>query len=312
MACYRPIPAYQDRPGAPVTLWPPVGTATTNLPCGKCIGCRTDLATDWARRAEKEAAQWEHNVFVTLTYDDGQDKKGRPHLPEGGHLRPKDLQKFVKRIRRGVDREDPGIATELPAGIRYLASGEYGETTQRPHFHLLLFNCGFTDQKRVGADLYESATLAKYWKKGGHRIGALTGASANYVAQYSFKKLALPEGEYITDHNGTEFIPRHDQYGELYRAPFLRASTVPPIGFAWTAKHKEDLQHGYLVINGRKQRVPRAIKKQVAKLDPQLAEQITASAGRHTRTKHDLRAAEVIHEAHAALHHTRNRKRAPK
>lgn len=309
MACYHPIPAYQDRPGAEVHLWPPVGTATTNLPCGKCIGCRTDLATDWARRAEHEASQWEHNCFVTLTYDDD-------HLPEHGHLRPKDLQKFIKRLRQAVRRtlrrREPTILSVRPTGPRYLACGEYGENTNRPHFHLLLFNCAFSDQKAVGKDLHESATLARYWKLGGHRIGQLTGASANYVAQYSFKKLALPEGSYEEDDGNVIFIPRHDIEGEIYKDAFLRASTVPPIGNGWVRKYGSDLKHGFLIAHGKKQRIPRAVKKQLQKIDPQLAEQAALAASDHKRTKHDLRAAEQIHEAHAQLHHKRNKGRAPK
>lgn len=286
MACYHPIPAFQDRPGSPVKLWPPVGTATLTLPCGTCLGCRQDLATDWAHRAQLEASHWQYNSFLTLTYDDA-------NLPEYGHLRPQDLTRFIKRLRRGIDRGDPGIGTQLPEGVRYLASGEYGETSQRPHFHLLLFNCRFTDQKRVGTSLYESETLHKYWKLGGHRLGELTGASANYVAQYSLKKL-VTQGE------------RHDENGEAYRPPFIRMSLKPPIGQKWTETNKLDLQHGYLVHNARKNRIPRGLKKQLAKLDPILAETATVQAQQHKHTRHNLDAAERIHRSKNALFHHRH------
>lgn len=287
MACYHPIPAYQGGPGEPVKLWPHVGTANLNLPCGNCLGCRTDLATDWAHRAQLELTNWKHNCFLTLTYDD-------THLPEGGHLRPRDLQKFIKRLRRGLDRQDTAILSD-PGGIRYLASGEYGETTLRPHFHLLLFNCNFADKHRVAKNLEESPALMKYWKKGAHRIGELTGASANYVAQYSLKKLkASPDGV------------RHDAYGEIYKQPFMRMSLKPPIGKAWVDKHKNDLQHGYLVRDARKKRIPRGTIKQLKQVDPLLAEQAQHRASQHARTKHDLRAAEIIHESKNALFHNRH------
>lgn len=292
MACYHPIPAFQDRPGEPVRLWPPVGTATLNLPCGNCLGCRTDLATQWAHRAQLEASQWDNNCFVTLTYDDEHDHKGKPHLPEHGHLRPKDLQRFIKRLRRAVDRRHPEIQTVTPPGIRYLASGEYGETTNRPHFHLLLFNCRFTDQKSVGQTLSESPTLKQLWKLGGHRIGQLTGASANYVAQYSLKKLALP-------------VERHDENGEVYKPPFIRMSLKPPIGETWVKRFKADLQHGYLITNARKNAIPRAIKRQLAKIDPQLAEQAAFAASKHIRAAHNLEAAELIHQSKNRLFHSR-------
>lgn len=285
MACYHPIPAYQDRQGQKPRLWPPVGTANLQLPCGSCLGCRTDLATDWAHRAQLEVTQWEHNSFVTLTYDNA-------HLPEHGHLRPTDLQKFIKRLRRAKDRQEVGLQTAPTGPIRYLASGEYGDRTQRPHFHLLLFNCDFADKYQTAKNLYESPTLAKYWKKGGHKIGHLTGASANYVAQYSLKKLALP-------------VERHDENGEVYHPPFIRMSCKPPIGEHWTRQFKTDLQHGYLIRDARKKRIPRGIKKQLAKIDPSLAEQAAQAAQLHTRTRHDLRAAETIHESKNALFHAR-------
>lgn len=310
MACYHPIPAYQDRPGAPVRLWPPVGTATLELPCGNCLGCRQDLATQWAHRAQLEASQWEHNCFLTLTYDHEKDHRGRPHLPEGGHLRPRDLQRFFKRLRRGFDRLEPAIAsrarikplynkdtTEIVGEkavcqIRYLASGEYGEKNRRPHFHILLFNCDFTDKKKVGKDLYESDTLRKYWKLGGHRIGNLTGASANYVAQYSLKKLVTP-------------VVEHDQHGEVYHPPFIRMSLKPPIGYTWLEQYKTDLQHGYLIRDARKKKIPRGIMKQLKKVDPPLAEQAQLNAQAHAKSKHDLAAAEIIHHSKNKLFHAR-------
>lgn len=289
MACYHPIPAYQGGPGEKPRLWPPVGTATLKLPCGSCLGCRTDHATDWAHRAENEASSWDHNCFVTLTYDDD-------HLPEHGHLRPRDLRNFIKRVRQAVrrtyKRSAPAIASVRPIGPRYLGCGEYGDRTNRPHYHVLLFNCAFTDSYVVAKGLRESPTLAKYWELGGHRIGELTGASANYVAQYSLKKLGHP-------------VERHDQNGEVYQEPFIRMSLKPPIGQRWTEKYKEDLQHGYLIRNARKKRIPRAMKKQLAKLDPQLGELATYNAMRHSRVQHDLTAAELIHQSKNNLFHSR-------
>lgn len=297
MACYHPIPAYQDTPGGPVKLWPQLGTATTKLPCGNCIGCKTDHAADWARRAVHEASQWDNKCFLTLTYDDD-------HLPRRGEdasLEGADLQKFLKRlrkvlegnVRRGTPGPPPTIAHIPDGGLRYLACGEYGDKTKRPHFHALLFNCAFTDHKQVGTDLYESETLAKIWQEGGHKIGTVTGASANYIAQYTLKKMASRR----VDNAG-----RRNKLAQ----PFLRASTKPPLGQEWLKKYKTDLQHGYLVTDGRKNRIPRATKKQLAKLDPQLAEQATYLAGNHTRTKHDLQAAEIIHHAKATITQRRN------
>jgi len=243
-----------------------------------------------------EASQWDNKCFLTLTYDDD-------HLPHRGcdaSLESGDLQKFLKRLRKTLEgsprRGHPGppatIAHTPEGGLRYLACGEYGDRTKRPHFHVLLFNCAFQDQKAVGTDLYESDTLAKIWQEGGHKIGTVTGASANYIAQYTLKKMA------------SRRVNNAERRNKLAQ-PFLRASTKPPLGTEWVNKYKTDLQHGYLITDARKNRIPRATKKQLAKIDPQLAEQATYLAGNHARTQRDLTAAEIIH--HAKAKHTQQR-----
>ncbi|WNK12419.1 MAG: replication initiator protein [Microvirus sp.] len=274
MTCYHPIPAYQDKAGDELRLWPPVGTANLNIPCGGCLGCKTTHATDWARRAEHEASQWEHNSFVTLTYDD-------EHLPKEGNLDRQALAKFLKRLRRLRDRNPHLLRFNPRRGLRYLACGEYGERNGRPHYHLLIFNCGFADLKMKTPDLGESPTLAKLWDLGTHTIGAVTGASANYVAQYTLKK----QGSTYADPDGV-----------VKTAPFLRMSLKPAIGTDWIASYKKDLTHGYLVTNGTKGRVPRAYRQQLQKTDPQLAEQIAyASEKNRPRRMDNLRASEIIH-----------------
>lgn len=288
MPCYHPIPAHQDKTGEPVRLWPPVGTANITLPCGTCLGCRTDRATLWARRAEHEASEWPHNSFLTLTYDND-------HAPENGHLRKDHLQKFLKRLRRANDRLAPAIATLRTNGgtIRYLAAGEYGEHTQRPHYHLILFNCAFTDTYRVGKDLYESHLVNKLWPLGAHRLAAFTPASANYVAQYTLKKIAHRE--------------EPDANGELRPAPFLTCSLKPAIGARWLERYKNDLAHGYIATtNGRKGGIPRHYKTILTRTDPLLAEQAAFRAGQHKRAKHDLEAAETIHKRRNELRQTKH------
>ena len=45
-----------------ITNWIPIS-------CGQCIGCRLDYSRTWADRCLLEAQDWEHNAFITLTYD---------------------------------------------------------------------------------------------------------------------------------------------------------------------------------------------------------------------------------------------------
>ncbi|WNK12585.1 MAG: replication initiator protein [Microvirus sp.] len=285
MTCYHPIPAYQDMAGDTLKLWPHLGEANLQLPCGSCLGCKTSHATEWARRAEHEASMWEHNSFLTLTYDE-------QHLPKEATLEPGHLQKFIKRLRTSRDRRHPALRSDRSGSVRYLASGEYGEGTRRPHYHVCLFNCGFADSYTVAKDLKESPTLLNLWPQGGHRLGELTPASANYVAQYTVKKQLAPSC--TTD-------------GVIIQAPFLRMSLKPAIGTRWIEKNKRDLTHGYLVTNGTKGRIPRQYRKKLAKgelhdrlLEETIAQRAAAAArGRPTgaeEQKQQLQAMETIHQ----------------
>lgn len=276
--------------GGGVTLHPPIAETNLQLPCGTCLGCRTSHATSWARRAQHEAASWQHNAFLTLTYDE-------EHLPPNGALIPEHLQGFIKRLRahhsrihtpqkKRTRKKYRGLANHLLSnplgGLRYIGSGEYGETYGRPHYHLLLFNIGFRDLTLVGKELYESAFLNKLWPLGGHKIGTITGASANYVAQYTLKNVGSIA--VTTD-------------GEILQKPFLRVSTRPAIGTKFIIQNKNDLSQGYLVAEGKKGPIPRAYMKILHNLDPHLCEQIAFKARSAPRVKRNLEAAEIIHAA---------------
>lgn len=235
-----------------------------------------------------EASMYRWNCFLTLTYDE-------EHLPYGGELIPEDLQLFLKRLRRASDRGVSGIITSRNKPIRYFACGEYGEIAGRPHYHALLFNCSFSDAHRVGSNLFESKLMNELWKHGANRIGALSAASATYVAQYSVKK-----------HSG----PTVDCDGVVMQPPFLRMSLKPGIGHTWLDSYKGDLRHGYLVSAGGKQsRVPRAYVERLASTgEAEFADEIRYRAhARRVLVSTDrgqperLVAAEVIHKSRAGV-----------
>lgn len=281
MPCYHPVAAYQEKAGDPVKFGIPGQRGNLALPCGKCIGCRTDRATTWANRSTHEASMWRHNSFVTLTYAD-------EHLPQDGHLRPKDLTNFIKRLRAYDYRSGSALDRDRSSNIRFFACGEYGENTSRPHYHALLFNCAFRDKHRVGQSLHESELLTKLWPYGAHRLGELTPASAAYVAQYNLKK----QGRGDFDADGVERV-----------APFLRMSFRPAIGADWLADYAHDLQHGYLVQGGRKHPLPRYYRDKIKEHLPELREQIQTAIERHRltgqigdrKTPERLKDSETIH-----------------
>lgn len=87
---------------------------------------------DWSIRMQYEFDFWQKNgstpVFALLTYDEEhvhRTKLGNMSLCEA------DIRNFLKRLRKRLQKDD--------IFIRYFYAAEYGPTTQRPHYHILVF-----------------------------------------------------------------------------------------------------------------------------------------------------------------------------
>lgn len=210
------------------------------LPCGKCIGCQMDYSRMWANRCVMESKMHAASLFVTLTYDDlsvprvlyGERENGEAR--EAMSLRKKDLQKFMKRLRSYVAYHISDTFSACPISmrdsvpeLRYFASGEYGSSTLRPHYHLILFGFDLPDKKlmsnRRGNPYYVSDILAELWPFGHHIIGDVSFSSAAYVARYCMKKA------------GKESKGSYEFYG--IEKPFLVMSRKPGIGATYYDKY---------------------------------------------------------------------------
>lgn len=188
MTCFRPMQGFRAAGGGFTTNRRKSPTqAPMAVPCQKCVGCRFERSQQWAARCVQEARVSEYSTFLTLTYED-------EFLPFGGTLVKRDLSLFLKRLRK-----------KKGAGLRYYAAGEYGDDNQRPHYHLLLFNCWFDDRvflrkNHRGEDLFASAECRELWPWGFNVIGDVTFESAAYVARYIMKKVdgkKREEGHYL-------------------------------------------------------------------------------------------------------------------
>lgn len=126
---------------------------------------------EWAARLYHEAAEYNDNMFITLTYNDN-------FRPMDNGLWKRDIQLFVKRLRKEID----------PIKIKYYICGEYGDLTKRPHYHGILFNIGLKDKKLIDES----------WGLGFVKCGTVTYESICYVTSYITKKLGgkLAELEY--------------------------------------------------------------------------------------------------------------------
>ena len=156
MPCYHPIKGFRSREVNPGTGRRPLvfnkKDGFEDLPveirCGQCVGCRLDRSREWAIRCVHEAALYDDNCFVTLTYND-------ENLPDPPSLVVRDCQLFMKKLRRRYE----------PKKIRFFLCGEYGEMNRRPHYHAILFNHDFEDKvlwqnSSSGSPLYVSSYLS--------------------------------------------------------------------------------------------------------------------------------------------------------
>ncbi|MEM2002726.1 MAG: hypothetical protein QXT77_08790 [Candidatus Methanomethylicaceae archaeon] len=154
------------------------------MPCRQCIGCRLERSRQWATRLMHETKFHSGAIFLTLTYSDEM-------LPKNRSLNPSDLTTFIKDLRARNDYYGK-------EKIKYFAVGEYGDATNRPHYHLALFgsyDCRSPESipeepARSGDRQFSHPDFSAVWDKGLHRYSELTFESAAYVARYCLKKIS--------------------------------------------------------------------------------------------------------------------------
>lgn len=144
-----------------------------------------------------EASQHADSSFVTLTYSPEK-------YPSNGSLDPEDTRLFLMRLRKAI----------YPKKIRYFLVGEYGDHTQRPHYHLALFGLG------------ENSTeiIRKSWGLGHVLVGSLTKDSAQYVSGYVTKKM--------TSKDDPRLDGRHPEYARMSLKPGLGAGAMKTVAHA--------------------------------------------------------------------------------
>lgn len=249
------------------------------IPCRHCWACQLNYSAEWATRIMLEAKQTPgQNWFITLTYDD-------EHLPimekieakEGtyendgtwnGCLYEKHMQTFINSLRKHFERQ--GIEN-----IKYFYCGEYGETTQRPHYHIILLHCPLRieDFKSAHIDTnfkahWKSKEIEQYWTKGITDIAELEWSCAAYVARYCTKKLT--------------FDADKTKYYEVGKIPeFIRMSRG--IGFDWYTEHKGEIYKTDEIImktikgNVGSVKPPKAFDRKLKEHNPELFEMIKKS-----------------------------------
>lgn len=215
-----------------------------------------------------EAQTFPDSYFLTLTLSD-------EYMQARGHtsLDKKDLQKFFKRLRhhrQGVLSVYDTEKQKLVKPIRYYACGEYGEQTERAHYHACVFNIEIPDKTfyKFSGDyrLYTSEWLQSLWHcpdfkmdMGHVIIGSVTFDSAAYCARYMLKK---QKGK------TKEIMKIRDDTGEVLEHEFTVMSRRPGLGRYWFDKYKDDVfPRDFILVNGKKTSVPRTYDDYLKRID---------------------------------------------
>lgn len=262
---------------------------TMPCPCGKCLGCRLDYSRSWADRMTLEYAHTGKAVFITLTYNDEhlRDPDGELISESLDYDHPslckRDLQLFMKRLREKFPRSFPAVGYPK-AGLRFYAVGEYGPSTFRPHYHLIIFGLDmsdFSDESKnkhiylvgtneLGQAYYRSDILQDLWSVDGQPIGYVGISEVSYktfayVARYTLKK--------VYDEKNP------DERGQLPEWSLM--SRMPGLGAFWLSEHYAETvdSEGHLkkFVNpfaegkkGRLKSFPKYVVSQLDKFDPDL------------------------------------------
>lgn len=199
------------------------------VPCGKCPECRKRRVSGWSfRLMQEEKVSWSAH-FVTLTYDTA-------HVPfaKSGYmtLNKKHVQDFIKRLRYFENEFDSQT-------IKYYLCGEYGGKTNRPHYHLIIFN------------VVKIGHIDKAWNLGSVHYGTVSEASVGYTLKYLDKEKRIPM------HRNDDRVPEFSLMSKGLGKNYLTAQMVQ--------YHKADLFNRVCcnIPDGKKIAMPRYYKDKI-------------------------------------------------
>lgn len=175
--------------------------------CRQCLPCRIATRREKTARILLEMLSNEQSWFVTLTYS----PKDVPRViaPDGTlieTLSPRDLKSFHKKLN------------SIAGSFRYYSVGEYGDRTQRPHYHSAIFSDSHFDVTKID----------EAWDKGFVQIAPLTRERAAYTAGYVVKKFTKPDDPAL--------LGRHPEFGRMSRRPGLGYYHVERIAICYESR----------------------------------------------------------------------------
>lgn len=152
------------------------------VPCRHCVNCIDTRIREWTYRLLAESKKHSKVCFITLTYDD-------EHLPKNGSCSSRDVQLFMKNLRRHIEYHSGSNRD-----ICYFGCTEYGGQYGRPHAHLLILGVDINDLNVQKSKLVSENTkncFSPFWKKGilnyGTDVSLQDSKLVRYVTKYCEK-----------------------------------------------------------------------------------------------------------------------------
>ena len=180
--------------------------------CGQCLPCRINKKREWTARLLLEYMHYPYSLFVTLTYSDDTVPLSETGIPT---LRPEDLKNFNYRLRKLHRHIGP---------YRYFAVGEYGDKTERPHYHVILFGVLPSAEKMIHEAWNSGKDLQDDQPRGHTMTGIMNPDRAAYACGYTTKKMTKPGDARLGD-----------RYPEFTRSSTRRLPGLPGGGIGCVA-----------------------------------------------------------------------------
>ena len=227
---------------SPVTIKDELVNKRIAVPCGKCPACLSNRRREWTCRLLAELRDCYSAYFITLTYDNA-------HLlfaDDTPVLYKRDVQLFFKRVRKLIDKHPSYDKNKYP--LKYVCVGEYGSNTERPHYHIILYNLPYRQEEL-------NDVIHKCWTNGEmFKVGSVTSRSAMYTFKYVLK---------LQDDDDNEY--RNDFKTFLLASKGVGASWLTKDNISFIKRGKPPDEYNLVAIDKNQYALPRYYRKKIQK-----------------------------------------------
>lgn len=203
------------------------------VPCNKCVICRDKSARDWSTRAMCEAQTSQgYPLFVTLTYNDR-------HLPTDG-VHKEHCQMFLKRLRINLNRY---LGRDV--NLRFFLCSEYGSKTQRPHYHVLLYNFPSLDTLKRSLSIIERSWSYMVTKDEVQKYSSdykfYDKHTKRWRVRYGFVHVQMAQGGHVK--YAMKYMRKDATIPDGKNDVFYLSSRRRGLGYQWLEEHMEEYKN---------------------------------------------------------------------